>query len=187
MTGSYKVRVKKGEYEIEIESSDKAYVDAKLGELLDSVPKTESPVGETKRRKKTAGKSAAKSKANSPSDNDTAKLDVAGLVAHIKDAEDYDDVETNIIDKRDVLAKIIMCLHYAAEYLDDPHLTTGQIEAITNQLGIKIALSNASNKITSNQRYFTGKTVRRPGQAVPYKLNRKGENAFKKYLKGEKP
>ncbi|MHC4406776.1 MAG: hypothetical protein ACYTG0_44710 [Planctomycetota bacterium] len=188
MTGTYKVRVKKGEYEVEVESSDKAYVDSKLAELLESA---ESPAGRHSAPKKVTRKKPSKSSKTTPDSNEAPsssdEIDVAGLVAHIKDADIHPDVEKNIIDKRNVLAKIVMVFYYAAECFDDPHLTTGQIESITDQLGIKVGMANASNKIRENQRYFTGRVVRKKGQAVPYKLNRQGEKAFEAFVKGEKP
>ncbi|MGA2916865.1 MAG: hypothetical protein ABSE89_12645 [Sedimentisphaerales bacterium] len=113
-------------------------------------------------------------------------FDIAKFVGQIKDSKIYEQVEKNIIDKRNQLAKILMCLYFAREFLETPYLTTGQIEAITNELNIKVEIANASNVIKKNQKYFTGKTVRKRGLPVPYKLNRLGEKAFEKMLNGEK-
>lgn len=188
MPGTYKVRVKKGEYEIEIESSDKAYVDAKLSQLLESSDASFPPPSANRTTPRRKASKRAKPKEDCDDTRpESAELDIAGLVAHIKDSDDYADVEKNIIDKKNVLAKIVMCLYYAAEFFDDPHLTTGQIQDITDQLSIRLGMANAANKIRDNQRYFTGKTVRKKGQPVPYKLNRQGEKAFEKFVKGEKP
>lgn len=182
MASNYRVRLKRGDHEIEIESSDKDYVDSKLKEFLAELPTIESkptpPKPEIKKVKRTK---VEKEVSAEPA------LDVAGFVANIKDSQIYSKVEKNIIDKRDMLPRIMMCMHFASEFSEDPYLTTGQIEAITDQLSIKIGMANAANKIKKYQKYFTGKIVRKKGQPVPYKLNRQGEQAFEKYLNGEKP
>jgi len=188
MAGNYRARVKKGDLEVEVESTDKSYVDSRLKELLSEVqavsahntpPSPRKPPGRVKKQKKIQIKNPSKQ------DEEVVGLDLPGIVAHLKDSDDYVQIEAKILDKRDILNRIMMCMHYAAEFSGDPFLTTGQVEAITNQLGVKVAMANAANKIRNNQKYFTGKTVRKKGQTVPYKLNRQGKNAFKGILKGK--
>jgi hypothetical protein len=180
MGNNFRIRIKTGDHEIEIESSDKEYVDSKLKELAaqfaSASPKRPpfTPRRKPKEAKETTGSS------NGPG------LDVPGFVAQIKDSDDYSDLEQNIIDKPAMLPKLLMCMHFAKELSDDPYLTTGQIQAITDQLGIKIHMANVGKAIKSNQKHFTAKTARKRGQAVPYKLNRNGEAAFQRFLKGEK-
>lgn len=182
MGNTFRVRYRSGDFEIEVESSEKAYVDSKLEEFLkDTKKKTSDQI------KPKVKKNQPRQKNVSPkSEGQKEGIDVMGLVAHIKDSDDYDELQKNIIDKRDMLPRIIMCLKYAADFLDSPHLTTGQIEQLTDQLGIKMQMANVGKCIMKNQRYFTGKKVRKPGVGVPYKLNRQGEKAFEKFLKGEK-
>lgn len=180
MAKKYKVRMKSGDYEIEIESNDKNYVNSKLKEFLSekSSPSTKSIPTKTHKGRKVNIKESKEALAET-------KLDIVGLVAHIKDSDKYSQAEDNIIDKKDELPKIMMCMYFKNEFSDDPYLTTGQVEKITDQLGIKLKMSNVASKIRNNQAYFTAKTVRQKGKPVPYKLNRRGEKAFEKYLKGE--
>lgn len=182
MTSNYRVRLKRGNHEIEIESTDKDYVDSKLKEFLPELPEIKAEPTPLKLSRKRTEKLKAEKDVSAE-----AELDIAGLVTYIKDSKIYPEVEKNIIDKRGVLPRIMMCMHFASEFSDELYLKTGQVEAITDQLGIKIGMANAANNIKKNQKYFTAKTVRKKGQPVPYKLNRKGENTFEKYLNGEKP
>ena len=180
MGTNYRVRLKKGEQEIEIESTDKDYVDSKLNELLPKFPQITDKSATSKSIKKKTDKT--KMKKDPPVDSE---LDVNALVEHIHESENYSDVEKNIINKRDMLPKIMMCMYFAKDLLDPPHLTTGQVEAITDQMGIRIAMSNVGHKIRKNLKYFS--KGNKKGATVPYKLNLPGENAFKECMKGEEP
>ena len=184
MSGNYRVRVKKGDLEVEVESTDKSYVDSRLKELLSDIQRARAPKTQSPPKKKTPPIKRKKSNKSSQEEQGPG-IDIPGIVAHIKDSDDYKQIEAKILDKRDILNRIMMCMYYAAEFSGEPFLTTGQIEAITNELGVKVGMANAANKIRDNQKYFTGKTVRKRGQPVPYKLNRQGENAFKDILIGK--
>jgi hypothetical protein len=187
MAENYRVLIKRRDQEIEVESTDKSYVETKLKELL----ATELPAKPTEKRdtrEPANRKSTPRSRKTIDTGSDkseTPSLDVAGIVTHIKDSDDYQTIETNIFDRRDQLARIMMCMHFAKEFCEDAFITTGQIEAITNQFGVKVGQANAANKIRDNQKYFTGKTVRKKGQVVPYKLNRQGEQKFQEFLKNK--
>jgi hypothetical protein len=181
MVSSYRVRIKRGNEEIEVESTDKKYVDGKIEEFLTQSKKATPRVKPKLKRKRVGKSNVAKETSKDP------QIDIAALVEHIKDSESYPKVEENILDKHYTVPKIMMCMHFAKEFSDNPYLTTGQVEKITDQFGTKIRMQNVGGSIVKNQRYFTGKITRRRGQPVPYKLNRSGETAFNKYLKGEKP
>lgn len=173
---NYRVKYKKGEVEIEVESTDKAYVDKKLTELLSS---SEEP------RKPTPSKRSKTNKAND-SGGGTGQVDVPAVVDAINDFDDHEKIEEHILKKPGQLPRIIMCLKFAASTLDSPLLTTGDIETITDQLGVKLFSRNAASAIKKNQKYFTLDSVRKPGAIVKYKLNRKGETAYETLLKGKK-
>jgi hypothetical protein len=185
MDNFFKVRIKKGDFEIEVESSDKTFLESKLKELIEE--KGDMFHGIQKKHVYQSVKQKKRGNTTKTSEGDKSTFNIAEFTGNIKDSSIYEEVEKNIIDKHGQLAKILMCMHFAKEILDDPYLTTGQIEAITNELNIKIGMANASKTITNNQKYFTGKTTRKKGKSVPYKLNRNGEKAFEKILKGEKP
>ena len=62
-------------------------------------------------------------------------------------------------------------------------LTSGDIERITDQLGVKIAGSNASNVLSGRAKsYVSGDAVRKRGGTVRYRLNRRGIQYFENVL-----
>ena len=182
MTNSYRVRYKNGDLEIEVESSDKSYVDSKLSELIGKdvkpVVKQHGKPKPTKPAKRKAEKAVGKDEERS--------VDIPTLVDAINESDNHGKIEENILNKSSRLGRIILCLYYANEVLESPFLTTGDIEKITNQLGIKLSSQNASKAIKNSQKYFTADQVRKSGAIMKYKLNRKGISAFATLLKDEK-
>ena len=183
MAGTYRVRYKNGDLEIEVESSDKTYVDSKLTELLDKNNVSPLKVTPKVKPKRAAKKSQSK---DAGSKKEESAVDIPALVEAINESDDHEGIEKHILNTSDQLNRIILCLHFAHEHLDSAYLTTGDIEKITNQLGVKITSQNASGKITSNQKYFTADQVRKVGAIIRYKLNRKGIQAYSKIINGEK-
>lgn len=180
---NYRIKYKKGDFEIEIESTEKNYVDEKIKEMLEASPKQEVKSIKKKAVKKSPGSSSQRSKGDSDSE---PQINIPAIVEAINDYDDHEAVDKHILSKSAQLPRIIMCLKFADEALDSPYLTTGNIQTITDQLGVKIKSQNAATTIKSNQKYFTADSVRKVGAIVRYKLNRKGITAFDKLLKGEK-
>ncbi len=188
MTNNYRVKYKNGDFEVEIESSDKGYVDSKLAELIAAeVVSSTSPSASSKKQKSLIKKRAVKATNTEESDiAEHSKVDIAKLVGHINDADNHDDIAKHILGKSAQLPKILMCLYFAMENLESPNLTTGNIETITDQLGIKMKCANAVTTIKKNQKYFAQDTVRKMGAIMKYKLNRKGKDAYLKVVTGDK-
>lgn len=175
---NYRVKYRDGNLEIEVESTDKAYVDKKLAELLSlQVKPAKQP------RRKSANR---RQSTNDSTEEDSSQVDVVAIVAAINESDEHDAINNHILSKSAQLPRIIMCLKFASTTLDSPLLTSGDIETITDQLGIKIKSQNAGTAIKNNQKYFTPSSVRKRGAIMKYKLNRKGDTAYKNLLKGEK-
>ena len=181
MGNNYRVHYRKGDIEIEVESTDKDYVDQMLAKLLASHPVT---VAEPKPRRSShnSTKKSASTEAESP---EAVKVDVAGIVARIQDADNFADIEKNILNKPAQLPRVLLVSQYADDNGHDS-ITTGDIEAITDQLGMKITQPNASKCVGKNRKYFTAGSVRKKGAKVPYKINRQGKIALEKLIAGEK-
>lgn len=178
----YRVKYKTGDLEVEVESTDKAYVDSKLAELLTISEGTPAKkAAARKRRRKATGRSSSLD-----NDRNSTSIDFPAIVEAINDSDEHDSIDKHILSKSAQLPRIIMCLDFAATALDSPYLTTGHIQTITDQLGVKIKSQNAAKTIKNNQKYFTADSVRKTGAIIKYKLNRKGQAAYKALLKGEK-
>jgi hypothetical protein len=181
MAENYRVKVKQGDREYEVESTSKEYVNAKLKELLSQtdfkIPKSNQV--QKRKQRKNAGADTGTNNQNSEA------IDIAGVVNFIKDDDQFNDIESNVLDKQNRLPRILMCMYYAAKFQDDAFLTTGQVEKITDQLGVKIKKSNVGSSIKENLKYFHSKNTRKQGQVVYYKLSRNGEKEFERILQGD--
>lgn len=188
MENAYRVRYRSGDLEVEVESSDKKYVDSKVAELLNKglgpkVQTKRSPPGK-KTSKPTSGTRRRGVKRDVPAEAAEESVDIPGLVDAIKESKHFRQVTETILKKRSQLPRVLMCFYFAKEFLDDPRLTTGEVETITDQLDVKIKRQNVGIVIKNNLGFFSTDQVRKRGAIVRYKLNRQGIEAFQKYLKG---
>ena len=183
---SYRVHYKKGDIEVEVESTDKGYVDQMLQKLLSpqafqtslpELPKQKRKPLQTGRRQ-TQGKEAA-------ANEQETTVDFAAVSNAVHESDKTKNIEQNVLNKRGLLGRILIAFHFAHE-TGNEYLTTGDVEKITDQLGVKIAQSNVSHCIAANRKYFSAGTTRRRGAIVPYKLNRQGKLAYEKCLAGQK-
>ncbi|MBK8126087.1 MAG: hypothetical protein IPK56_05170 [Elusimicrobia bacterium] len=114
-------------------------------------------------------------------------LSISEVVKHIKDCDEADDIETRILDTTSQVNRILLPLYIVQKYMDyKDGLTTGDISAITNDLGIPIHVANVSNSLKgSAARYVIGDQVRRKGQPVHYTLSRRGIKYLENVIKGK--
>lgn len=185
MANIYRVRYKKGDVELDIESSDKEYVDRKLAELWE-VEDTQNRVNNGERSRK---KATPKRDDTSGSDGNTRVADsvLADIVASVSEADNYEDIGKYVLDRPNRTARILMCYYFAHKHPTDPALTSTNVERITKQLGIGIAAPNIAKVIREGvSKYLMADRVRKRGFAVHYKINRRGIAIFEKIVSGQK-
>lgn len=184
MCDHYRVRLRRGDIEVEVASSKQSYVDQKLSELLaeltDGVPSLQ-------RDPKPHAKGTESSSAPRQSAGRTmrSEQELHGLVQYIQQHDDITAVDRSILSSSSQLARVLMCLFYGKQHFADPYLTTGEIEFVTNQLGVRIRRSNAGTALRNNPRCFTTDAVRKKGAIVGYKLSRAGGKHFAELLEGK--
>jgi hypothetical protein len=182
MSNIYRLKYKRGDLELDIESTDKEYIDRKLAEIQ----KSEDEVAANgKLRRRQGSKRVGQRDAQATEINQVAETVLADIIAGINDAENYEDIGKYVLDRSDRKAKILLCFYFAHQHPTDPALTTTHVEQITAQLGIKIAQPNVAKVIrqTAGQ-YLTADRVRRRGFAVHYRINRRGIAAFEQVVAG---
>lgn len=109
--------------------------------------------------------------------------DIALKIANkAKDCEESDRIQTRILDKRDMEGRILLCFYISFKYFENHWLTTGSIEKITSELGVKIDLRNVSSNLKSIRQYLESGAVRKKGQPTPYRINRKGVKRFEEII-----
>jgi hypothetical protein len=112
---------------------------------------------------------------------------ITQIVNLIKDCEESDVIEENIIDKASEVNRVLLPLYIIHEYMGNTiALQSGEISKITKELGISISQPNVSSNLSGDaSRYVMGDRTRKARQVVKYKLNRRGLKYMKEIIKGK--
>jgi hypothetical protein len=112
---------------------------------------------------------------------------IAKIVNEIKQCDEAEDIEKNILDRSSRVDKILLPLYIVHQYMDNSiGLQSGEISKIAIQLGIPISQPNSSMALAGiASRYVMGNKVRKAKMAVKYKLNRRGVIYIQSVIKGK--
>src|SRR5947209_6264241 len=97
--------------------------------------------------------------------DEDAEPDIARIAAIIKDCDQAEAIAARVLDRPDMLNKVLMCL-WAVHRFVNPNmgLTSGHIEKITDQLHVRISTPNASKTLSGRANAFvSGDAVRKKG------------------------
>lgn len=131
-----------------------------------------------------AGATTAKSSGSNTSDE---RRDLNQIVTLAKDCEEAQTIEEQVLDRTAQVDRTLLPLYIVHEYLDNAFgLTSGEVKKITTDLGIPISQPNASRTLSGTaSKYVIGDKVKVKGQAVRYKLSRRGVKYMKEVLAGK--
>lgn len=103
-------------------------------------------------------------------------IDVAAIVNIVKDCDEAENIETAILDKTSVVDRILLPLYIVQLHMGGSHtLTSGDISKVTSELGIPVSQPNTSRALSGTaSKYVMGDKARKKGQAVKYKISRRG-------------
>ncbi len=180
MTVKYRVRIRTADAEVEVEAESLDEIEAAIGEV-----RSRSFFGGGSRTDAGSKARSRQTQETEPTGGSasTKRPDLVEIVNSIKEADEFDVVDRVVLSQRAELPRVLMCGYYALKSTRNPHLTTSDVETITNELGVRIKAQNASRSFTTKARmFFTADRVRRKGVPVRYKLNRAGELAFSRML-----
>ena len=94
------------------------------------------------------------------------------------------EIEKEVLDKNSIQNRVLLPFYICYKYFPEQGLTSGNIEKITEELGVRVRTPNVSNAITNSLwKYLAGDSSRKKGKAGVYRLNRKGVNYFESILK----
>lgn len=112
------------------------------------------------------------------------EVDLIGIVHQVKSCDVSEAIERTILDINTRIPRVLLPLYITHKYMGDAFgLTSGEITKITTQLGVPVSVSNASNCLSgAAAAYVMGDKVRKNGQAVKYKLSRKGVKFIEELL-----
>lgn len=113
--------------------------------------------------------------------------DLPAIIKQIKNCDLAESIETKVLDKIGQVNRILLPLFIVHEYMGNAYgLTSGEVSQITTDLGIPVQTPNASGTLSgSASKYVIGDKVRKRGQAVRYRISRRGVQYFKRVLGGE--
>lgn len=105
-----------------------------------------------------------------------AMPDLAEIVNLAKTCDEAEQIEAQILDRTSAIDRTLLPIYLVHKYLDGAcALTSGEISKITTDLGVPISQPNASTALSGTaSKYVIGDKVRKRGQAVRYKLARRG-------------
>ncbi len=113
-------------------------------------------------------------------------VDYAEIVNLVKDCDEAQAIEEHILDRSSQVDRTLLPVYIVHEYLGNKFgLTSGDVSKVTTDLGIPISQPNASRTLAGTaSRYVIGDKVKKKGQAVRYKLSRRGVKYLKAVLEG---
>lgn len=114
-------------------------------------------------------------------EDDDMDLAMANSITNCEEAE---LIQNKVLDSRNLEARILLCFFISDKYFGNAWLTSGNIERITSELGVKVSSANASTKLKSLRAYLESGKVRKNGLPTPYRLNRSGQKRFENILHG---
>lgn len=100
------------------------------------------------------------------------------IVNKIGDCDETEAIHKEVLDKRGAEGRILLPFYVSHKYFGNEWLTSGDIEKITSDLGVKINTTNVSNYLTTFRKYLESGSTRKKGQPTPYRLNRNGAKRF---------
>jgi hypothetical protein len=114
-------------------------------------------------------------------------VDLPELVNQAKSSDDFELIETNILDRTSLVDRILLPLYVASKHISEhTSLTSGEISKFLSQLGVNIAQPNVARTLSSTAlKYVIGDKIRRQGQAVRYRLSRRGMQYLTAVIKGK--
>lgn len=111
---------------------------------------------------------------------------ILSIVNKTGECDESEEIQNKILGKTSMEGKILLCFYISYKYFKNAWLDTGDIEKITSNLGVKIDVRNASNKIKELRRYLESGKFRKKGRPTPYRLNRKGVKRFEEIIHAQK-
>jgi len=135
--------------------------------------------------KKSPSKKTKTQVKKSPADENATDA-VMQIVNSIKEVDEAENIETNILDRSSQIDRILLPLYISEKHHGNEFkLTTGEMAKILMELGVPIGIANISNAIKSGaSKYVVGDKARKKGQPVRYKLTRRGSQYISAVIEG---
>jgi hypothetical protein len=112
---------------------------------------------------------------------------LAEIVNLAKTCDEAEKIEKQILDRVSLVDRTLLPFYIVHEHLDNRFgLSSGEVSKITTDLGVPISQPNTSRTLSGTaSKYVIGDKVRKKGQAVRYKLSRRGLQYMKAVIGGK--
>jgi hypothetical protein len=182
-----RVRLKSGNSEIEVDG-DRAEVDALLerwwtplisggGQPDGDVP-PEHGEDNVQLQRPRRRKTTTATKPPTPSESDG--INTQNIVNDLKESEQFERLEGKVFHKPDRYNKVAAILWFASSAL-----STSEIVAVLQGIGVKIDAPGVSNTIAANTSKFVNDQPRKGGRKTRYSLTSKARKEFEDWLKND--
>lgn len=109
------------------------------------------------------------------------------IVNAIKNSDEAPNIESNILDRTSMVDRVLLPLYISNKHFHDKiKLTSGEISKVLSDLGINVHIANISNTLSNSAaKYVMGDKMKKQGQAVRYKLSRRGLQYLESIIRGK--
>lgn len=145
--------------------------------LLLKVTTAQYPTDTGAKKPKKSSKPKTKKTTATSEGVESETVDHKAIANKIHDCEETEIISSKILDSKNVLNRVLLPLYFVHKYFDPNWvLSSGDVEIITDDLGVKVAITSASTMLSGGaKKYVSGDAVRKQGgKGVRYKLNRPG-------------
>ena len=127
-----------------------------------------------------------KTKTEEPVVQENNEINLSILVNTYKSSDEAELIDRNILDRSSVVDRILLPLYLIHNYIGgEVALTSGEISKFLGQININIFQPNVAKALsTTASKYVIGDKTRKKGQAVKYRLSRRGVQYMNSVIKG---
>lgn len=111
-----------------------------------------------------------------------AKDMVLPIVNKVGDCDEATAIQKAVLDSRAVEGRVLLPFYISHKYFGNEWLTSGDVEKVTSDLGVKIDKKNVANHVITYRKYLESGATRKKGQPTPYRLNRNGVKRFEEII-----
>lgn len=132
------------------------------------------------------GAGATRTAAKAGTGAESAAPDLSEIVATIKDCDEAEAIEKQVLDRTSQVNRVLLPLYIVHKYFGNAFgLTSGDVNRITTDLGVRVSTPNASTKLSGTaSKYVIADQVRKKGKTLKYKLNRRGVQYMEAVIEG---
>jgi hypothetical protein len=183
---SFRIRVVRGDFEVELESTDIDFVERKLAELLPRGASHGLEALEDSRGESSKPVTPRKAPRQPESSAGASSEDLRAIVDAIQNHERWNVIWSTILKGHSQLDRVLLAFYFAvAVGGPDRSLSTTDVHWITKQVHSEIAAANVTKTIRQSGRGYLIRAAGSGGRGTKYRINRSGREHVESLLAAE--